>query len=125
MGQKKSKEAIARAAAASRKGLKKKWSKGKVTEKSNLDVFVDPKRFKEMEKEVPKMKLITLATISERFKVTLSVSRQAIRYFAAQDKITALDFQHQQCPLYTGNEKKDKNEEEEVVEKKGKKGKAQ
>lgn len=125
MGQKKSKDAIARAAAASRKGLKKKWSKGKVTEKSNLDVFVDPKKFKDMEKDVPKMKLITLATLSDRFKVTLSVARKVIRYFAEQNKITALDFQHQQCPLYTGNEKKEKTDEDETVEKKGKKGKAQ
>ena len=125
MGQKKSKEAIARAAAASRKGLKKKWSKGKVTEKSNLDVYVDPKKFKDMEKDIPRMKLITLATVSDRFKITLSLARKIIRYFAEQNKITALDFQHQQCPLYTGNEKKEKGEEEEAVDKKGKKGKAQ
>ena len=32
-GQKQSKDAIARAAAASRKGSKKKWSKGKVQDK--------------------------------------------------------------------------------------------
>ena len=125
MGQKKSKDAIARAAAASRKGAKKKWSKGKVTEKSNLDVLLDPKKFKDMEKDLPKMKLITLSNVSDRFKITLSLARQAIRYFAEQNKITALDFQHQQCPLYTGNEKKEKADEEEVAEKKGKKAKAQ
>jgi len=126
MGQKKSKEAIARAAAASRKGQKKKWSKGKVTEKSNLDVYVDPKKFKDMEKDIPRMKLITLSTVSDRFKVTLSVARKVIRYFAEQNKIVALDFQHQQCPLFTGVDKKEKAEEEEVAEKKGgKKGKAQ
>ena len=39
-GQKRSKDAIARAAAASRKGQKKKWSKGKVKEKSNFDVLI-------------------------------------------------------------------------------------
>ena len=127
MGQKKSKDAIARAAAASRKGAKKKWSKGKVTEKSNLDVLVDPKKFKEIEKDIPRMKLITLSTVSDRFKVTLSLARAIIRHFAEQNKITALDFQHQQCPLYTGNEKKVATEETEVAEKKGgaKKGKAQ
>jgi len=124
MGQKKSKDAIARAAAASRKGAKKKWSKGKVTEKSNLDVMLDPKKFKDIEKDLPKMKLITLSNVSDRFKITLSLARQVIRYFAEQNKITALDFQHQQCPLYTGNEKKEKADEEEVAEKKGKKGAA-
>ena len=108
MGQKKSKDAIARAAAASRKGQKKKWSKGKVSDKSNLDVFVDRKKLQEIEKDLPKMRLITLATVSDRFKVTLSLARQLIRFFAAQGKITALDAQHQQCPLYTGNEKKER-----------------
>jgi small subunit ribosomal protein S25e len=43
MGQKKSKEAIARAAMASRKTSKKKWSKGKEKEKKDLAVFVTPK----------------------------------------------------------------------------------
>jgi small subunit ribosomal protein S25e len=43
MGQKKSKEAIARAALASRKTSKKKWSKGKEKEKKDLAVFVTPK----------------------------------------------------------------------------------
>ena len=42
MGQKKSKDAIARAAASSRKGGKKKWSKGRVKDKLNLEVFVTP-----------------------------------------------------------------------------------
>lgn len=43
MGQKKSKEAIARAAMASRKSAKKKWSKGKEKDKKDLAVFVTPK----------------------------------------------------------------------------------
>lgn len=40
MGQKKSKEAIARAALASRKGKKKKWNDAKKKDKKNLAVFV-------------------------------------------------------------------------------------
>ena len=123
MGQKKSKDAIARAAAASRKGQKKKWSKGKVSDKSNLDVFVDPKKLQEITKDLPKMRLVTLATVSDRFKVTMSLARQLIRYFAAQGMITALDTQHQQCPLFTGNEKKERGAEDEEATKKGKKKK--
>ena len=123
MGQKKSKDAIARAAAASRKGQKKKWSKGKVSDKSNLDVFVDPKKLQEITKDLPKMRLVTLATVSDRFKVTMSLARQLIRYFAAQGMITALDAQHQQCPLFTGNEKKERGAEDEEATKKGKKKK--
>ena len=123
MGQKKSKDAIARAAAASRKGQKKKWSKGKVSDKSNLDVFVDPKKLQEITKDLPKMRLVTLATVSDRFKVTMSLARQLIRYFAAQGMITALDAQHQQCPLFTGNEKKERGAEDDEATKKGKKKK--
>ena len=45
MGQKKSKDAIARAAAASRKGQKKKWNKGKVKDKLNLNVLLTKAQF--------------------------------------------------------------------------------
>ena len=101
-GQKKSKDSIARAALASRKGSKKKWTKGKVKEKLTNAVLLDPKQFKEIEKELPKMKLITISSVTERFKIVASVARQLIRYFAAEGKIRALDFQHQQCPLFAG-----------------------
>lgn len=91
MGQKKSKDAIARAAAASRKGSKKKWSKGKVKEKRNFEVFVTPTLLKEMEKEIPKMRLITIAVLVERFKIVATIARKVIRHFAALEKITPLD----------------------------------
>ncbi len=122
-GQKKSKESIARAALASRKGSKKKWSKGKVKEKLTNAVLLEPKQFKEIEKELPKMKLITVATVTERFKVVASIARQMIRFFHEQGKIRALDFQHQQCPLFAGIPSKDKVEGA-VEEKKDTKKKA-
>ena len=116
-GQKKSKESIAKAALASRKGAKKKWSKGKVKEKLNNAVLLDPKQFKEVEKELPRMKLITLSTVVDRFKVVASVARQLIRYFHEQGKIKPLDFQHQQLPLFTSIPQKDKPEGEVAAEK--------
>ena len=121
-GQKKTKEAIARAAAASRKGQKKKWSKGRVKDKLNLEVFITPAQLKEMEKDIPKMRLITLSTVSDRFKIVASVARRVIRHFASTNKILPLDYQHQQLPLFTGAEKKERGaEEEEGKKKKGKK----
>ncbi len=75
MGQKKSKDAIARAAAASRKGQKKKWSKGKLKDKLNYEVFVTPSLLKEMEKEIPKMRLVTISQVVARFKIVGSVAR--------------------------------------------------
>ena len=114
MGQKKSKEAIAKAAAASRKSSKKKWSKGKVKEKLNNAVLLDPKQFKDVEKELPKMKMVTISTVVDRFKVAGSVARNLIRYFHEQKKIAPLDFQHQQLPLFRGIAQKEKTETEDV-----------
>merc|ERR1719488_391755 len=64
MGQKKTKEAIAKAASASKKGGKKKWSKGKVKDKLNNKVFMDEATDKAMRKELPNMALVTVATMS-------------------------------------------------------------
>ena len=100
-GQKKTKEAIARAAANSRKGSKKKWTTGKVKDKLNYAVLLEPKQFKEIEKSLPTMKLITLSNVAERFKIVASVARQILRYFHNQNKIELVDY-HQQCPIYKG-----------------------
>lgn len=91
MGQKKSKDAIAKAALASRKTSKKKWSKGKEKEKRDYSVFLNNEQFKDLLKETPKMRLITPALLADRFKVILSVAKQAIKYLAAEKKIRALD----------------------------------
>lgn len=93
MGQKKSKDAIAKAALASRKTSKKKWSKGKEKEKRDYNVFLNNEQFKDLLKETPKMRLITPALLADRFKVILSVAKQAIKYLAAEKKIRALDKQ--------------------------------
>lgn len=68
---------------------------------------------KEMEKDIPKMRLITLGTLCERFKIVASVARQVIRHFASEGKILPLDAQCQQLPLYTGKDKKELVKEEE------------
>ena len=129
-GQKKSKESIAKAAANSRKGSKKKWTTGKVKDKLNHAVLLEPKQFKEIEKALPLMKLITLSTVSEKFKVVASIARQLIRYFAHQKKIDLVDY-HKQCPIYKGiipvkveGEEKEKAAAAGKPEKKGKAEKA-
>lgn len=93
MGQKKSKDAIAKAAMASRKTSKKKWSKGKEKEKRDYNVFLNNEQFKDLLKETPKMRLITPALLADRFKVILSVAKQAIKYLAAEKRIRPLDKQ--------------------------------
>lgn len=106
MGQKKSKDAIAKAAMASRKTSKKKWSKGKEKEKRDYNVFLNNEQFKDLLKETPKMRLITPALLADRFKVILSVAKQAIKYLAAEKRIRPLDKQTKQLPLFTGCEAK-------------------
>lgn len=106
MGQKKSKEQIAKAAMASRKTSKKKWSKGGQKEKKDFNVFLNNEQFKDMAKEIVKMKLVTPSILSERFKVVMSVAKRAIRYFAQENKIKELGKQTKHLPLFTGIEAK-------------------
>merc|ERR1711934_348454 len=102
MGQKKTKEAIAKAAAASKKGGKKKWSKGKVKDKLNNKVFIDEDTNKALNKDVPNMSLITIATMTDRFKIIASLARPLIKQFAAEGKIVRVGHQSRALPMYTG-----------------------
>ncbi len=52
------------------KGGKKKWSKAKAKEKLQNAVFFDKERYDKMVQEVPKMKLITIAAVSEKMKLS-------------------------------------------------------
>ena len=90
MGQKKSKEQIAKAAMASRKTSKKKWSKGGQKEKKDFGVFLSSEQFKDISKEIVKMRLVTPSILSDRFKVIMSVAKRAIRYFAKEKLIKEL-----------------------------------
>merc|ERR1711998_2550 len=102
MGQKKTKEAIAKAASASKKGGKKKWSKGKVKDKLNNKVFMDEATDKAMRKDVTNMPLITISTLSEKYKIIGSLCRPLIKQFAAEGEIVPIGNQHSSLVLYTG-----------------------
>eukprot|EP00341_Mesodinium_pulex_P002245 CAMPEP_0116930864 /NCGR_PEP_ID=MMETSP0467-20121206/27456_1 /TAXON_ID=283647 /ORGANISM="Mesodinium pulex, Strain SPMC105" /LENGTH=107 /DNA_ID=CAMNT_0004611157 /DNA_START=22 /DNA_END=345 /DNA_ORIENTATION=+ len=96
----KTKEAKARAALSGGKGKRKKWSKGKVREKLNNAVLFDKATFDRLTVEVPKMKLITPATVSERLKVTGSLARSAIKYLITLGKVKTVNY-HSALPIYT------------------------
>ena len=51
-------------------------------------------------KEVPKMKAITIAMVSERLKVSGSLARRALRILEAEGKITPL-IKHGDMMIYT------------------------
>ncbi len=61
------------------KAKRKKWSKGKVREKLQNLVQFDQKTYDRMMAEVPKMKVVTIATMSERFKIGGSLARVGLR----------------------------------------------
>merc|ERR1711985_224794 len=102
MGQKKTKEAIAKAAAASKKGGKKKWSKGKVKDKLNNKVFIDEATDKAIRKDITNQSLITISNVSDKYKIIGSLARPLIKQFAAEGKIQPVGHQHSSLVMYTG-----------------------
>merc|ERR1719503_331109 len=99
-GQQKSKEAKAKAAAGGGAKKKKKWGKGKMREKlMNLVLFDEP-TYERLLQEVPKMKLITPSTVSDRLKINGSLSRAAIKELIARGLIRPVAVHHAQG-IYT------------------------
>merc|ERR1712007_225062 len=121
MGQKKTKEAIAKAAAASKKGGKKKWSKGKVKDKLNNACFLDKKTYDKYCTEMSKMHLITISNLADRFKIIGSLARPMIKKMLEEGKVRAFGNQTSKLYLCTGTHAKGAVEEEVDVKKKGKK----
>jgi len=68
------------------KSKKKKWSKGKTSNKLNNLVLFDQATFDKMLKEVPTYKLIIPSIVSERMKVRGSLARKALRDLSDQGK---------------------------------------
>ena len=97
----KSKEAKLKAAAAGgQKSKKKKWGKGKMREQANHLVLMDKATFADIEKEVPKIKCITLATMVERYNCGGSLARKVLRHMAKEGKIKLVEG-HSKGRLYT------------------------
>ena len=79
---------------------KKKWSKGKVKEKSNNLVLFDQDTYDKLYKEVPKYKLITPSILCERLHINGSLARMAIKELVAKDEIRMVS-QHSSQLIYT------------------------
>merc|ERR1719231_1947160 len=85
--QQKSKEQKMAAAMAGGKGKKKKWSKGKSRDKVDNKVLLNKETHERMMSEVPKMKLITVATMVERLKINGGLARRCLLELADQGLI--------------------------------------
>ena len=97
----KSKEAKMKAAqAGGSRTKKKKWGKGKMREKANHLVLMTADVLKDIEKEVPKQKCITIASMVERYGCGGSLARKVLRHLANQGKIKLVE-NHSKGRLYT------------------------
>ena len=76
------------------------WNKKKVREKLNAAVVFDKKTHDRLLKEIPKMKLITSATVSERLKINGSLARAGIQELLELGKIRTVHYHHAQG-IYT------------------------
>ncbi len=66
---------------------KKKWSKGKVKEKSNNAVLIDKATMDKLVKEVPTYKLITVSVLMDRMKINGSAARRVLAELEAKGTI--------------------------------------
>jgi len=69
---------------------KKKWAKGKVREKAFNMVLFEKPAYDRLLSDVPKMKLITTASVVERLKANGSLARRAIRELEGNGVIKAV-----------------------------------
>merc|ERR1719169_416032 len=76
-------------------------NKGKVKEKLMNNVMWDKATVDKLVKEIPKAKLITPATVSERLKVNASLAREAIKYLEDKGLIEVVGERHSQMAIFT------------------------
>jgi small subunit ribosomal protein S25e len=96
----KSKEAKMKAAMSGGKSKRKKWSKGRVREKLANAILYDQKTLDRLTAEVPKLKMITIATVSERLKVGGSMARAGIRELVTKGLIRPVSY-NSKMPVYS------------------------
>ena len=124
-GQKKTKEQIAKAAASSSKGGRKKWTKGRMKDKVVNSVFFDKPLFDKLLQEAGRMKLITVYTLMDKLKITGSLARKAIRFLREKELIKATSDHHHSQYIYTTTAAPKKVDEKADEKEKPQKGKQQ
>merc|ERR1712203_647905 len=99
----KSREAKMKAALASGRSQRKKWSKGSVNEKLANSVMFDSSTYEKMLQEIPKAKIVAPSVVSERLKVNGSVARLAMRGLEEKGLIRHVGEKHHGQMIYTRN----------------------
>merc|ERR1711990_477702 len=84
------------------KAKKKSWTKVKVKDKLNNDVFLDEKRWAKIQTEIPKILCITRGALCDKYKVNGSIARAMIRACEQQKTIRRVGDSCASFDLYTG-----------------------
>ncbi len=96
------KSAAKNAQAAKKTGTGKTWTKVKIKDKLNNDVFLDGKSWTKIASEIPKILCITRATVMDKFKVNGSIARVIIKRLAQEGTIKLVGDHSASFDLYTG-----------------------
>ena len=84
------------------KPKKKTWTKVKIKDKLNNEVFLDEKRFTKVCQEVPKILCVTRSALMEKFKINGSVARGLIKHLAKEGSIKRVGDHCAKFDLFTG-----------------------
>ncbi|KAG4301818.1 hypothetical protein PCANB_002079 [Pneumocystis canis] len=79
---------------------KKKWSKGKIKDKSNNAVVLDEALYERLYKDVAYYRLVTVSVLVDRLKINGSLARKALTTLSEQGIIKKVDHHHAQA-IYT------------------------
>ena len=88
------------------KPKKKSWTKTKVKDKLNNAVFLEPKQYERMSKDLQKTLMITIGIVMDKYKVCGAIARALIRDLASKKIINPVGEQHSKFLLYSGKDAK-------------------
>jgi small subunit ribosomal protein S25e len=80
--------------------LAQKWNKGKVREKLSNAVLFDAKTLDKFNAEIPKVKVITPAVVSDKLKIGGSLARAAIKDLVKRGLVKTVAY-HSKGAIYT------------------------
>ena len=105
-------------------GIKKKWTKTTSKEKRDWAVVLLAEVADDINKNVPKSKLITPSKLADRYKISLTLARKVLKELEKEGKIVCL-IKHSNLVAYgrPADVKEEVVEEKAQVEEKATKGK--
>jgi ribosomal protein S25 len=83
---------------ASGKG-EKKWTKGKTKYIVRRGVEVDQEVFAKIEKDIPRMSVITKAAVAEKYNLNVGLSQRILKFFH-ENGLIQLIFSSSKCKIY-------------------------